>query len=412
MLSCVIGATIVWYDFVIFGIATALVFSKLFFPGMGFWIAAMVYGVGFFARPVGGAVFGYLGDRFGRKPTLVATLFLTGLTTIAVGLMPTYADIGIAAAIGLFALRILQTLALGGEWAATSTIMTEYNLKSQNRGLFSGILASGLPLATIMGTSIFALLTGFGDDFFIAQGGWRIPFLLSLVLLAIGVYARLKVLETPAFVESKKDDQPLWPLLREHWRRIALAVGVYQLGAAFYHGVIFFSVAWMVQHLGQSRADIMNTWFYLTFVYLAFVLFAGWLADRLGPSPVGSLRVYQLVAAASLILSIPIYNWVGAGWAIGPFLFGAILVGGGSWAPAAALLTEIFPTKIRQLASGVSMNVGGMIGGGVVPLISTELLAANNNDITVLGYWFVFLSAVALICTFFLLPRHLENKTA
>jgi MFS family permease len=405
MLSCVLGATIVWYDFVIFGIATALVFKNLFFPDLGFWIAALVYGVGFFARPVGSAVFGYLGDRLGRKPTLVLTLIMTGITTTLVGLMPTFEQIGVWAAVGLFVLRIIQTMALGGEWAATSTIMIEYNLDSQRRGLFSGLLASGLPLATIMGTAVFAALTSFGDNFLL-DGGWRIPFLFSVVLLAIGVYARLKVLETPAFQQAQKEEGPgMRELLAQHWKRVLVAIGVYQLGAAFYHGIIFFSVAWMVQHLGASRAAIMDTWFYLTFVYLAFVLFAGWLADRLGPSPLGSLRVYQIVTLAGIFLSVPIFGWVAEGWVLGPFLLGAILIGGGSWAPASALLTEIYPTRIRQFASGVSMNLGGMVGGGLVPLMNTEILSSYNNDITVLGWVFTVLSIIAFVSTFFLIPR-------
>ena len=183
-LSCLLGGLICWYDFVIFGMATAMVFGKLFFTDMSFLVPAMVFAVGFATRPIGSVIFGHLGDKFGRKPVLISTLLLTAVCTVGVGLLPTYEQIGIAAPIALVILRILQTIALGGEWAATSTIMTEYNLESNKRGFWAGMLGSTLLLASVIASAMFTLVTSFGPDEFMSWG-WRVPFLFSGVLLII-----------------------------------------------------------------------------------------------------------------------------------------------------------------------------------------------------------------------------------
>lgn len=401
MISCLIGSIIVWYDFVIFGIATAMVFTKLFFPASGFIMAALVYAVGFFSRPIGSLFFGWLGDKFGRKPTLVASLILTGLVTTAIGLLPTAEAIGAAAGALLFALRFLQTAALGGEWAATATIMTEYNLQSKRRVFFSSLLGLGLPLASIMGTGIFALMTSFGTEAFMAWG-WRVPFLLSVVLLVVGVWARLKMLETPEFMQAKQKQKlhtnPLGFLVKNYWKRILVSIGVFQIGPVFYHGAVFFGVSYMVGTLGQARGEIMQTWFYFTFLILAIVVFSGWLGDKLGGGAKGGLALYKISAIIGVIGAYPMFVWLGQGWAIGPFLIGASFVGMITWAGAAAWLTESFPTEVRQIGSGLIMTLGAALAG-IWPIVA-DLILKTTGDIMAVFWIYLFSAVISLICVF------------
>lgn len=409
LLSAVLGSTICWYDFVIFGIATAMVFSKLFFPDLPFIVPMLVFAVGFFTRPLGSIIFGHLGDKFGRKKTLVTTLMLTASCTVAIGLLPTYAAIGVAAPVLLVLLRILQTIALGGEWAAASTMMAEYNVESPRKGFWGGLLGSGLMIASILASAMFALVTGFGKEEFL-DWAWRIPFLSSAILLLVGMYVRLKVLETPAFVDLSEQNKvqkvPVKTVLRDHWGKLALAVGTHTLGGAWYHGIIFFGIGFMVNNLQLPRGELMGIWAQFSYLALAAVVVYGWLGDK-----IGLIRLYQIGALMSLIFAWPIMTWLSQGNLTLPLLVGIVGISMITWAPATPVLTEIFPADVRQTGSGLAMNLSSVLSGGVGPLVATALLGINN-DIRDAVWWYLALTVISLGCSFYLakLAKAKEEK--
>lgn len=385
-LSCLLGGLICWYDFVIFGMATAMVFGKLFFTDMSFLVPAMVFAVGFATRPIGSVIFGHLGDKFGRKPVLISTLLLTAVCTVGVGLLPTYEQIGIAAPIALVILRILQTIALGGEWAATSTIMTEYNLESNKRGFWAGMLGSTLLLASVIASAMFTLVTSFGPDEFMSWG-WRVPFLFSGVLLIIGLWARAKVLETPEYIKAKTLQQtestPIKTLFTDYWRKVVLAIATSQVSGTFYFGILFFGVTYLVNKMSMSRAELSQISLYGFALSLLVVIAYGWIADKLGDSFKGGLRMYQFNAAAGLLAAYPIFYWLSIGNFIGPMLLGVVLISMAGFSAAAVVLTEIFPTKVRQTGSGISFNVAAVFAGGLMPMAAAAILEYTGSIINV-----------------------------
>lgn len=413
-LSCLLGGIVCWYDFVIFGIATAMVFSKLFFSGMSFLIPTLVFAIGFFSRPIGSLLFGNLGDRFGRKPTLIATLLLTAVSTIAIGLMPTYATIGIAAPIILFGLRILQTLALGGEWGATSTILLEYNAKSKHKGLWGGILNSSVLIASILATLMFTLITTSLSTEEFMSWGWRIPFLFSAVLLIVGMYVRVKVLETPQFFQLKTNNQltpiPVLTLFKKHWKTLLPAIGVQQSGGAFYYVVLFFGMAYLTNTLKIPKVELTETWFHWSFLALGMSIFFAWLSDKFKSTFVGSVRMCQISMVLAILLAYPTFYYLSVGNFAMAILLGVCLSTMMYWGVLPIVFTEIFPTEVRQTGSGAALSMAGIISGGIVPLVCTAIVDIRGNIVD-LTYLFVPLALISLISSMFLINKKPELET-
>lgn len=395
LISCVLGSAITWYDFFIFGIATSLVFQTLFFPGLSFLIPLLVFSVGFLIRPVGSLVYGYVGDRIGRKKVLISTLFLTGTSTMIIGLLPTYDSIGIWAPLTLILMRVVQTFALGGEWSATSVMVLENNITSNNRGFLGSLVSSGLAWGLLLSGVLFGIIGSLGQDF-LMDDGWRIPFLFSSVLLVLGIYARMRVLETPEYIKIKTpESNPLISVLRIHWKTILPAIGMQQLSGTWFYGILVFGIGWLVIQLGMNRAEINLLWLYLTPMVLASILFYGWLGDRIGRK-----KLYLIGSALSIVLTYPIFYMLSAGMFVLPVTLGICVVSMMFWAQSSTFLTEIFPTNMRQSGSGITMSFGGLIAG-IVPLIA-QSLQNDGPNLFVVAHLFVILGILSLISSWFL----------
>ena len=367
-----LGNAISMYDFFIFGVATALVFGKLFFPDHGFLIPLLVFAVGFVIRLLGSAVYGHLGDKIGRKKILISTLLLTGGSTVAIGLLPTYETIGIWAPILLIACRVVQTFAFGGEWAAANVMVLEQDSKNPRRGFFGSLVASGFVIATVLSSVAWALVSSQGQEFLMSWG-WRLPFLFSGLLLVLGIYARAKVLETPEFVQNKDNrvKSPIVSLIKNHWKMMIPAIGMQQMSGSFIYGITIFGTAYLVTTHGMNRADLNLEWLMLMPVTLVSILFFGWLGDK-----IGRVNVYLIGAVASIAVSYPVFYWLSIGNFILPALIGAAIISMLFWSQGASFLLEIFPVEVRQTGGGLVFGLGGVIGGGIVPLIAQSLMAS------------------------------------
>lgn len=376
--SCVLGATIVWYDFIVFAMATALVFSSVFFTDMSFLVPIMVFSVGFFARPMGSLLFGHLGDRYGRRPVLISTLILTAVSTVLIGVLPSYATAGIAAPIALLALRLIQAFAMGGELASTSTVVTEHNIKSKNIGFIGSILSNSLMLGSILAAGAFTLASSFGKEALL-DWAWRIPFLLSGVLLAVGIYVRLKVLETPEFLKlvekNKVDTMPVRTVLRDHWRVVLCGIGMHQLGTVWHYILMVFGFAYMVNQQFATRPELIQLELYFSLIALVLTLIYGWVVDR-----IGGINLYLISAVMSLLFTIPILHWLEQGNIVMPLIFGWLLVSKTAWPQMPTTLTTMFPAGVRQTGSGLVINLSSTLGGGIAPLIA-QMLFESTKDI-------------------------------
>jgi len=397
--SCFLGSFICWYDFFIFAIATAMIFSPQFFPGMSFLIPLMVFAVGFFARPVGSMVFGHLGDRYGRKKILLATLLATATATVVIGLLPSYNQIGVLAPVLLILMRVVQTFAFGAELAATSTIMYEYHAEQKNKGMLGSFLSAALPLATVAASLMFLFANSFGKQEFI-EWAWRLPFLFSAVLFLVGFYVRYRLLETPKFTQAKSEkiikQWPVVTVLKYHWKQLFLAVGISQIGAVWNYTLLIFGFAYLINTLGIPRVTLTETLTWLAAVGVPLMIFFGWLGDRFN-----RLTLYHISIVAGLIMIIPILNWLSVGNFFWPLLLGYLIIGKLGWAQAPTLYAELFPTEVRQTGVGMIYNLAAMIGGGIAPLIA-QMLFDQEKNIMAVGWMLLGFSLLAWVSTLLL----------
>jgi MFS family permease len=387
--SC-IGTTVEWYDFFIYATASALVFNKLFFPSfdplVGSLVALATYAAGFIARPIGGLLFGYIGDRYGRKNALVTTLLIVGIATFVIGLMPTYETIGVAAPIALLFIRLLHGFGIGGEQGNAILIMCEH-APARSRGFFGSWVQTGAPAGFILPLGIFALLTATLSEEQFLSWGWRIPFLLSLLLVGVGLYIRLSLTETPLFLEMRKrraaDRHPLAEVLRDHPRPLALGCG-----SKFAESIAFTSFAVLITAYAASRGVSRETMTTATLVAILVELVAlptfGALSDRVGRKPVYLFGAFCVLLATFPTFAFVYYRMDGLIW-VG--LVAALAVGHAAmYGPQAAYYAELFPTRIR--ASGVSFiqQIGALIGSVGTLAAGWLLQVAHGAPWALCGY--------------------------
>jgi MHS family shikimate/dehydroshikimate transporter-like MFS transporter len=384
-LASMVGTTIEWYDFFIFGTASALVFGRLFFPTFselaGTLAAFASFAVGFVARPVGGLLFGHFGDRIGRKTTLVLTLTMMGLATFAMGLLPTYATIGVWAPIVMVVLRFAQGLAVGGEWGGAVLMATEH-AGGKRRGFFGSFAQMGSAVGGLMSTGMFLLMQQLPEDSFLSWG-WRVPFLISIVLVLVGLFIRLRIMESPVFAQLKEARRvvklPVFDLLRSDTRNVLLAAGLFLAHGVLFYAMTVYTLAYTTSQLGLSE----NT--YLIGVTAAgagqiFTIPAlGALSDKLGRRPViifGTLFIIAFAVPLNFMIEsqIPVMAWLA--------VVISICVGHNAvYSPTAALYSEMFPAHVRYSGASLGYQLGGAIAG-FVPLIAASLVGAAGG-----AYW-------------------------
>jgi MFS family permease len=407
-LASYVGSAIEYYDFYIYGTAAALVFPKVFFPHLGTsmgTVASMAtFAAAFFSRPVGAAFFGHFGDRLGRKTTLIATLSIMGLSTLAVGLVPGAATIGLAAPLILLTLRLVQGFAVGGEWAGSALLAAEY-APAHARGRYGMFTQMGVGSGLVMSSLLFLLVNstiGETSPAFM-DWGWRLPFLFSAVLIIIALYVRRSVAETPVFAEQKAcattPAAPAAALLRSQRREVLLAAG----------GMVgFFTLGFMANtyltsyahtHLGYSPQTILSVGVMGGVVALLFTALSAILCDVFGRR-----RIIIIGFAAGVPWSFAVIPLLDTGR---PALFavaiaGTYAVAGMSYGPMASFIPEIFATQYRYSGAGLALNLAGLVGGAVPPLAAAPLMAAWGTP--ALGVMMALMVLTSLVCTW-LLPE-------
>lgn len=376
-----IGTTVEYYDFFIYGTAAALVFPKLFFPEssplVGTLLSFATFGVGFLARPVGGIVFGHFGDRIGRKRMLVVSLVTMGTATMLMGLMPTYATIGLAAPVLLTLLRLVQGFAVGGEWGG-ATLMAVEHAPQGKRGFYGAFPQMGAPAGTGLATIAFFFATQLSPDRF-ESWGWRLPFLAAFPLLLVAVYIRRKVEESPLFEELLKQDErakiPAVDVFRTAWRRLLVAITSALLGVGGFYIMTTFVISYGADTLGLSRSLMVNATLVAAVFQIAVILFMGRVAERIGPG-----RVTLWGGAATALLAFPLF------WLIdtkSPLLVVfavalGIAVLSVAYAVSGALLTELFPAHLRYSGVALAYNLAGALTG-FLPFVATALLDTSGG---------------------------------
>jgi MHS family shikimate/dehydroshikimate transporter-like MFS transporter len=384
-LASMIGTTIEWYDFFIFGTASALVFGQLFFPDFselaGTLAAFATFAVGFVARPLGGLLFGHVGDRIGRKTTLVVTLTMMGLATFAMGLMPTFAAIGIWAPILMVVLRFAQGMAVGGEWGGAVLMAVEHSNKKQ-RGFFGSFAQVGSAVGGLMSTGMFLLMQQLPEDDFVAWG-WRVPFLVSIVLVGVGLFIRLRIMESPVFAQIEETRStvraPVVELLRNDTRNVLLAAGIYLAHGVLFYTMTVYTLAYTTSEYGLAENRYLVGVTAAGAIQILTIPALGMLSDRLGRRPVMIFGTLFIVA-----FSIPLYYMITSQVTVMMWLAVviAICIGHNAvYAPTAALYSEMFPAHVRYSGASIGYQLGGAVAG-FVPLIATALVGAAGGS-----YW-------------------------
>ena len=376
--SSVLGSTVEWYDFTIYGTAAALVFNKLFFPNLSPAVGTIAafgsYATGFLARPLGGAVFGHFGDRIGRKAMLSMTIILMGVGTFLIGCLPTYGQIGIAAPLLLVALRIVQGIGIGGEWGGAVLMVIE-NAPNERRGFYGSLVQLGNPLAVITATAVFALASQLPERDFLAWG-WRVPFLLSAILVGIGLFIRLRLVETPAFRQVQEGHAvakiPLLEILTRHRQTFLVSVGLKISEIAFVSIATFFSINYVTEQLGMARSAVLNGVLLAAVIELFTIPAFGWLSDCYGRKPMfiaGCL--FSIAFAFPMFWLLQTHNPV----VIAITIALAVSFGQGiMFGPEAAWVAELFPARLRYSGASLGFQLGAALSGGLTPMLASALL--------------------------------------
>ncbi|MFE3499928.1 MFS transporter [Kitasatospora sp. NPDC059160] len=400
--AALIGTAIEFYDFFLYGTAAALVFGPVFFPGLGgagaLLAAFSVYAVAFLARPLGAVVFGHFGDRVGRKATLVVSLLLMGLATVAVGLLPGFAVWGWWSPVLLVVLRVCQGVGLGGEWGGAALLIAE-NAPAGRRGRYGGFLQLGPSGGFVLANGAFLVLQLTLDEGSFRAWGWRVPFLASLVLVAVGLFVRLRLAETPLFrADERRDRPPVVEVLREHWRPVLAGGGAITLGYALFYLTTTYALAYATSGLGVASTVVLAMLLVGAVGGAVTVWLSAAHSDRWGRRR--TLRWAAGLAAGWSLVLFPLLETVRR-----PLMFlalaGAMVVLGCLMGPVAAFLPELFPTRVRYTGAALTYNLGGVVGGALTPLVATRLTGVYGTAQPV-GWYLGVLGLVALGCLWLL----------
>jgi MHS family shikimate/dehydroshikimate transporter-like MFS transporter len=390
-----VGTALEGYDFLLYAAAAALVFGQLFFPVgddplIGTLLAYSTFTVGFIARPIGGVIAGHYGDRIGRKPMLVLTLSVMGVVTMLIGFLPTYGQVGILAPILLTLLRFIQGLAYGGEWGGAILMVVEY-APANKRGFWGSLPQAAVPFGFLLATAVLSASIAISGDQFLVWG-WRIPFILSILPVLVGLYIRLKISETPVFEKVKEQSAtaktPVVEAFRSYRKQILLATGVFVLVSGPYYIIISFMLSYGTTVLGVERNVMLNGVLIASAIQIFACIGFASLSDKVGRRPVlfgGGL--FMLFYAYPLFWMVntadPLIIWAALSLAL--LAFGAL------YGPIAAFFAELFESNVRYTAASLGYQMGQVFGGGLAPFVSTALLAATGG-----AYWPVPLYMIVL----------------
>lgn len=403
VMSSYIGSVVEWFDFFIYSVATASVFNVLFFPkasaGIGTLLALGTLAIGYLVRPIGGVIYGHFGDRIGRKKMLVSSILLMGISTVLVGLMPTYAQIGVFAPLLLLALRIIQGLAVAGEWGGALLMTLEHAGKGR-RGICSCVIGMGQSSGLLLGTFVFGLVTRLPQAEFLAWG-WRIPFLAAVLLIGLGLWFRVGIEESPVFLEQQRKQPqelstraglPILDLLRTGWRQVIQAflivLGPFSISAL----ISPFCIAYSVQ-LGFARVTALNAATAAALCQVIGMFIGGWLSDRIGRRPVFMIGAVLMAVNTYVMFTLASLHHAGL-LALGFALSG--LSHGIMFGPLGAFISELFRTGTRFTGASLGYQLAGTFGGGFAPVIASSLVLLAGGPPHI-GYLLVFSTLVCVL---------------
>ena len=404
LIASLTGSAIEWFDYFLYGTAAALVFNKVFFPMVdpviGLILAYLSFSLTFFIRPIGGVIFAQIGDRIGRKKTLVLTLSLMGGATVLIGLLPTYEMIGLWAPALLILMRVIQGIGIGGEWGGALLLAYEY-APEKRKGFFGSIPQAGVTIGMLMATFTVSLMTLLSDEAFLSWG-WRIPFLLSAVLVLLGLWIRKGIDETPEFKKVKQAGQlaktPLRDTLTHHWREVLIAAGLKVVETAPFYIFSTFVVSYATTTLSYQKSQALEAVTLAALVATIMIPLMGLLSDKIGRQ-----RMYAIGVFALGLFILP-WFWLldtGETWGI---VLATLIAFGILWAPITAVLgticSEIFSANVRYTGITLGYQLGAALAGGTAPLIATGLLAKYDGDWTPVACYLMVTVAISLVAIF------------
>ncbi|MEJ2857565.1 MULTISPECIES: MFS transporter [unclassified Saccharothrix] len=393
--ASLVGTAVEWYDFFLYGSAAALVFNKLFFPQsdplVGTMLAFLTYALGFVARPLGGLVFGHFGDRVGRKKLLMVSLVTMGVATAAIGLLPTYASVGVWAAVMLTVLRLVQGFAIGGEWGGAVLLVTEHG-SPRWRGFWASWPQAGVPVGNLLATAVLALLAATMPDEAFLDWGWRVPFLVSAVLIGLGYWIRSSIEDAPVFTEARDRAQaaegatrraPALEALRRHPKQIAVCISARMVENISYYIITAFVLTYVTTYLKLDKALVLNALLLANVVHLVAIPAFGALSDRIGRRPVYLAGTIGMGAWA--LLFFPLLD-TRDGWLLTLAVVGGLIAHAAMYGPQAAFFAEQFDTEVRYSGTSIGYQVTSIIAGSLAPLIATALLSRYGNPTPITIY--------------------------
>ncbi|MBX9646621.1 MAG: MHS family MFS transporter [Xanthobacteraceae bacterium] len=384
ILAASIGSALEWYDFFLYGTAAALVFGELFFPKsdpvVGTLLAFLTFGVGFVVRPLGGILFGIMGDRFGRKPVLVATLLMIGVGTTLIGVLPTYAQIGYWAPALLVAMRVIQGLGAGAEYGGAVIFLVE-NAPPKHRGFWGSFAPLGVSIGNLLAAGAFALVTLLPREDLMSWG-WRIPFLASFLLIVVGIYVRLKITETPVFTEAvlargKVERNPAMEALKRHPRNFLVVLGARLAENGLGYLFPVFGLSYVITTLGVPRSEALSALMLAFVIELFTIVGFATLSDRIGRRP-----VYMFGALAGIAWAFPFFWLVGTKewiWIAVAFIGARAVVTAAMFGPQAAYFAELFPPQRRFAGFAFARELGSLLAGGPAPFLAAALVAWSGS---------------------------------
>lgn len=403
-LAGLIGATVEWYDFFLYGTAAALVFGQLFFPtfdpAVGTIVAFGSFAVGYISRPIGGVIFGHFGDKIGRKTMLILTLLIMGVATFLIGLLPTYSAIGIWAPLFLITLRFLQGIGIGGEWGGAVLLVFEH-APEDRRGFYGSLVQIGALAGLLLGTGVFLVFSSMLPQEQFLAWGWRVPFLVSIILIGVGLFIRLKILETPAFSKIKEEGAeaqiPIVDVFRNYPRTILITMGARLSEGQTFNIFAVFAIVYAADQLGLPRSTILAGVLIAAAIECVTIPAFGALSDRLGRRP-----VYMGGAAFCALFAFPFF------WLLNTenlLLVWLAIVGlaighSAMWGPQAAFFSEAFGTRVRYSGTSFVYQFSGLASSAVTPAIAATLLAWAGGSPWLVAMFVIAYAVVSFVSTY------------